>query len=64
MFRLAAQEVLRWVLDMQKALGSNPSDAEITKFLWSTLKAGKVVPGYGHGVLRIPVIFVSSHALF
>ena len=49
---LANQEVLNWMLDMQKAVGSNPSDAEVEKFLWDTLNAGRVVPGFGHAVLR------------
>ena len=37
---------------MKKEIGSDLSDAKITEYLWSTLKAGRVVPGYGHAVLR------------
>jgi len=37
---------------MKKAVGSDLSDQAITDYLWSTLKAGQVVPGYGHAVLR------------
>ena len=33
-------------------LGANPSKEDVTEFVWSTLKSGKVVPGYGHAVLR------------
>ncbi|RKF60940.1 2-methylcitrate synthase, mitochondrial [Golovinomyces cichoracearum] len=49
---LAAQEVLRWILMMQKKLGTNYSDNDIIQFLCSTLDSGQVVPGYGHAVLR------------
>ncbi|KIM26029.1 hypothetical protein M408DRAFT_17059 [Serendipita vermifera MAFF 305830] len=51
---LANQEVLRWILDMQKSVGDNASPEKITEYLWSTLNSGRVVPGYGHGVLRSP----------
>jgi citrate synthase len=51
---LAAQEVLRWILKMQAQIGENPSDQDVKDYLWSTLKSGQVVPGYGHGVLRKP----------
>ncbi|KAG8748320.1 hypothetical protein FRC10_007711 [Ceratobasidium sp. 414] len=51
---LANQEVLRWVLEMQKAVGEDPSHDQIKEYLWKTLKSGQVVPGYGHGVLRKP----------
>jgi citrate synthase len=51
---LAAQEVLRWILKMQTHLGDHPTDHAIQSYLWSTLHAGQVVPGYGHGVLRQP----------
>src|ERR1700679_2369362 len=37
---------------MKKAIGNDLSDQAITDYLWSTLKAGQVVPGYGHAVLR------------
>ena len=37
---------------MKKSVGSDLSDAAITDYLWSTLKSGQVVPGYGHAVLR------------
>jgi len=51
---LAAQDVLRFVLDMQKEIGMDPSEDTIRDFLWKTLKSGQVIPGYGHGVLRQP----------
>ena len=48
----ANQEVLSWLQKMKKAIGSDLSDQAIKDYLWSTLKAGQVVPGYGHAVLR------------
>jgi citrate synthase len=49
---LANQEVLRWIMDLMKALGGVPSKEQLTKYIWDTLKSGQVVPGYGHAVLR------------
>ena len=51
-FRRANQEVLNWLQKMKKQIGSDLSDKAITDYLWSTLKSGQVVPGYGHAVLR------------
>ncbi|KAM5475141.1 citrate synthase [Microsporum audouinii] len=51
---LAAQEVLRWILNMKAKIGDNFTDKDVKDYLWSTLKSGQVVPGYGHGVLRKP----------
>lgn len=51
---LAAQEVLRWILKMQSHIGEKFSDSDVKDYLWSTLKSGQVVPGYGHAVLRKP----------
>ncbi|EPQ28912.1 uncharacterized protein PFL1_03713 [Pseudozyma flocculosa PF-1] len=51
---LANQEVLGWALSMQEAVGENASDEQIKEYLWKTLKSGRVVPGYGHAVLRQP----------
>jgi len=51
---LANQEVLRWMLAMQKEVGEHPSLDQVKEYLWKTLKGGQVVPGYGHGVLRSP----------
>jgi citrate synthase len=51
---LAAQEVLRFILDMQKSVGTKFSEKDVTDYLWSVLKSGRVIPGYGHAVLRKP----------
>jgi citrate synthase len=50
---LANQEVIKWIFEMQKALGTeNPSKEQIGEYVKKTLGEGKVVPGYGHAVLR------------
>ena len=51
---LAAQEVLRFILAMQKEVGSDFTEQQIQDYLWSLLKSGRVIPGYGHAVLRKP----------
>lgn len=48
----ANQEVLDWLLKMKAAVGDNINKETIEKYLWDTLNAGRVVPGYGHAVLR------------
>ena len=50
---LANQEVIRWIFDMRKELGVDlPSKEQIEAYVKKTLSEGKVVPGYGHAVLR------------
>ena len=49
---LANQEVLVWLRKMQSTIGENASDEAVREYVWSTLKGGQVVPGYGHAVLR------------
>ncbi|NQY67444.1 MAG: citrate (Si)-synthase, eukaryotic [Flavobacteriales bacterium] len=50
---LANQEVVRWILDLQAELGGGQiSKEEIKAYVERTLADGKVVPGYGHAVLR------------
>jgi citrate synthase len=51
---LANQECLGWLLDVQKQFGGVPGRDELYKFAWDTLNSGKVIPGYGHAVLRVP----------
>jgi hypothetical protein len=45
-------QVLKWLRGVQEQLGENPSREQLEKYIWDTLKSGKVVPGYGHAVLR------------
>lgn len=50
---LANQEVIKWIMEMQKTLGTEtPSGEQIKGYVQKTLTEGKVVPGYGHAVLR------------
>ncbi|CAL1715744.1 unnamed protein product [Somion occarium] len=49
---LANQEVLLWLRKMQSKIGENATDEAVKEYVWSTLKNGQVVPGYGHAVLR------------
>ncbi|MFN3667433.1 MAG: citrate (Si)-synthase, partial [Sediminibacterium sp.] len=50
---LANQEVIKWIFEMQEQLGTDdPSKEQIADYVQKTLASGKVVPGYGHAVLR------------
>jgi citrate synthase len=50
---LANQEVIKWIYEMQDSLGTDaPTKEQIAQYVQDTLTAGKVVPGYGHAVLR------------
>ncbi|MFH1314095.1 MAG: citrate (Si)-synthase [Candidatus Eisenbacteria bacterium] len=50
---LANEEVLRWIQGVMEQMGGKtPTEEEMTKFVWDTLESGKVVPGFGHAVLR------------
>lgn len=50
---LANQEVIRWIEELQEKLGTQePSKEQIADYIKTTLAEGKVVPGYGHAVLR------------
>lgn len=50
---LANQEVIKWIFEMQEKLGTDlPTHDQIENYVRETLAQGKVVPGYGHAVLR------------
>jgi len=50
---LANQEVLRFILQLQETFGGKQvSNEEVTKAVWDILNSGRVVPGFGHAVLR------------
>jgi citrate synthase len=52
---LANQEVIKWIFEMVEKLGTTkPSKEQIAQYVHDTLDAGKVIPGYGHAVLRQP----------
>jgi citrate synthase len=50
---LANQEGLKWILDAMEKFGGTPTSAQMRAYAEETLKAGKVISGYGHGVLRV-----------
>jgi citrate synthase len=50
---LANQEALAWLIEVKAKFGGIPSRDDLGKFAWDTLNSGKVIPGYGHGVLRV-----------
>ncbi|RFM28445.1 citrate (Si)-synthase, eukaryotic [Deminuibacter soli] len=50
---LANQEVIKWIFEMREKLGTElPTKEQISEYVQNTLASGKVVPGYGHAVLR------------
>ncbi len=52
---LANQEVMDWISEMVQIIGTNrPSREQIVQYVKKTLSEGKIVPGYGHAVLRAP----------
>jgi citrate synthase len=50
---LANQECLKWVLDTMEQFKGAPSQEQLAEYAEETLKSGRVIPGYGHAVLRI-----------
>ncbi|GJQ52365.1 MAG: type I citrate synthase [Anaerolineaceae bacterium] len=50
---LANQESLGWLLNARKQFDGLPTRDELYKYTWDHLNSGRVVPGYGHGVLRV-----------
>ncbi|HXB14057.1 MAG TPA: citrate (Si)-synthase, partial [Bacteroidia bacterium] len=50
---LANQEVIKWILELREELGGGlPTKEQIADYIKKTLAEGRVVPGYGHAVLR------------
>jgi citrate synthase len=50
---LANQECLSWILETMEKFGGTPTEDQIRQFAFETLRAGQVIPGYGHAVLRV-----------
>lgn len=48
----ANQEVLEWLFKLREEVHGDYSKETIEKYLWDTLNSGRVIPGYGHAVLR------------
>ena len=52
---LANQEVIKFIFDMLDTLGTRtPTKEQIADYVQQTLSSGRVIPGYGHAVLRQP----------
>ena len=50
---LANQECLQFVLGVRKRFGGVPTDEQLREYAWNTLHQGRVIPGYGHAILRV-----------
>ncbi|QQS38098.1 MAG: citrate (Si)-synthase [Ignavibacteriales bacterium] len=50
---LANQEALKWIEEIMNRFGGVPTHEQLKDLVWETLDAGKVIPGYGHAVLRV-----------
>ncbi len=49
---LANQECLKWVNGVMEHFGGVPTVEQVTQYAWDTLNARRVIPGFGHAVLR------------
>ncbi|MDT8341896.1 MAG: citrate (Si)-synthase [Longimicrobiales bacterium] len=49
---LANQECLKFVLGVMDRFGGAPTHEQMEAYTWEVLNSGRVVPGYGHAVLR------------
>lgn len=49
---LANQECLKWLLDLRQIVGDDPTEAAIEVYVRQNLRDGKIIPGYGHPILR------------
>lgn len=49
---LANQECIKWLLDVREYFNGIPTSEQLKKYMRATLAEGKIIPGYGHAVLR------------
>ncbi|GAB4366952.1 MAG: citrate (Si)-synthase [Calditrichia bacterium] len=49
---LANQECLKYVQAIEENFKGVPSEEQLREYVWATLHSGRVIPGYGHAVLR------------
>ena len=49
---LANQECCNWLIELYDHFQGIPSNEQVEEYVRKTLASGKVVPGYGHAVLR------------
>ena len=50
---LANQECIDWILQLMNRFGGVPDSEQLEEFTFETLRSGRVIPGYGHAVLRV-----------
>lgn len=50
----ANQDCLAWILKVKERFGGVPKEEDLRSFAKETLSQGRVIPGYGHAVLRVP----------
>ncbi len=50
---LANQEGIKFVLDVLEKFNGVPTDEQLRKYSEDILSSGRVIPGYGHAVLRV-----------
>lgn len=49
----ANQDVIFWIFELMEALGTDePTKEQLAEYVKKTLQEGRVIPGYGHAVLR------------
>lgn len=49
----ANQDVIFWIFEMLDYMGTDePTKEQLTEYVLKTLEEGRVIPGYGHAVLR------------
>lgn len=52
---LANQEVIKFIFELVETVGTDtPTNEQVADFVQQTLDSGRVIPGYGHAVLRQP----------
>jgi citrate synthase len=49
---LANQESVKFVLKVREKFNGVPKNEELNKYIWNYLQSGRVIPGFGHAVLR------------
>lgn len=49
---MANQEVLKFLIGLQESVGVGATEKQISDACWKILNSGRVIPGYGHAVLR------------
>ncbi|MFV0483559.1 MAG: citrate (Si)-synthase [Bacteroidales bacterium] len=50
----ANQQVISWIIEMTEELNTTtPTKQQVEDFVKNTLNSGRVIPGYGHAVLRV-----------